>query len=933
MGPKIITGFFLVLFFTTSVFALSPPANDACANASEIYLGTTSFSTVDATTDGYTHGTCDFDGQTYNDIWYSFTVGCEGTLLVSTCGLVNYDSDIVVYLGDSCDDLTLIGCEDDSTGCQDSSIVEVPVFIGDRLKIRVGGGWAEGYVGSGDLLLDIVDIKGTSVNCPANDACDDAIDIVEGDTYFTTYDATTDGPIHPSCEAGSDGGETVNDIWYRYSAPASGTLTISTCDQANYDTDLVAYSGTDCNNLIFLECNDDFDGCLYYTSTLVIPVNAGEEYLLRVGGWQGSESGTGTLTLTLDASAVTWVGSPGGSWFDPANWSSGVVPTSAVTVEIDNSVVIDQLGATANQVTIQNGGHLAVGVGSSTAGSLNAPITVQSGGTLQLQNEISTIVSISIDVEPGGNLNWFGGTIDILDGYLGKVGGTIQIGCYGNEATLLTEGGFVSCEYLDICSEGAYIGNGQLYCQSIDNSGLMEVTDSMTGYIHMWGGSYFQNAEGTLKVHLNNPADYRKLFVTSNATLGGTLIAEIEDGIQPLEGDVYKIVEGNIYNNTSFDEILIQNAPAGTSFTQQTSATEANLIASVETIWFVDADNTTGTGTSWATAFPTVQEALAVVGNGEQIWVAEGTYTPGLSRSSTFNIPIGVRVYGGFDGTETSIEQRDIINHPTVLSGNVNNTPTASDDAYHVVTFSPTEWFYSVLDGVTITRGMATGLGTGENYGGGIFIQTGTLIINNSLIDNNQADDRAGGIYVDAGYLYLNESVVSNNEIEDMQNGGPGFDDWGGTGGGVYINNGGIVAINSNFNFNRANDGGGVAAMNSDSTFSNCVFSDNYCYYKGAGLHTTQGTLQISNSLFDDNRATVGIIGTGAGGGVHAFETNTRIEGSTFSNNEASYGGGIYFDEISVTAIAFIDRCTFRLNTAWLLGAGFYANDSGSNYS
>ncbi len=921
-------GFFLVLVCAASTFALSPPANDYCADATEIYLGTTSFSTVDATTDGDVHSTCQHDGQTYNDIWYGFTAGCDGILVVSTCGLVDYDSDLVVYLGDDCNNLTLLGCNDDGeilgVDCANySSYLEVPVYMGDRLMIRVGG-WNSGDSGSGDILLDIVDIKGTSVSCPANNACADAIDIVEGDTYFTTHDATTDGPTHPTCETGSDGGDTVNDIWYRYSAPASGTLTISTCDQANYDTDLVAYSGTDCNNLFFLGCNDDFGNCLFYTSTLVIPVNAGEEYLLRVGGWDGSESGTGTLTLTLDASAVTWVGSPGGSWFDTANWSSGVLPTNAVDVEIDTSVVIDQLGATASQVTIQNGGHLAVGVGSATTGSLTTDfINVNTGGTLQLQNVTSSIVSSSIHID--GNLNWFGGTIECYSIY--RPSNSINVGCNGFTATLiLATGGYVNCDTLNICSEGSVITSGISYfTTTVYNSGYLEINGSVNS------GIYNQFAGGSLKISLTEFEWYTSIN-GSLIELGGTLIAEVEGGVEVTDGEIYNIISGTIDTNTSFDEVIIQNAPPGTSFLLDINSTAVNLIASVDTVWFVDGDNTAGTGTSWATAFSTIQQALAIAANGEQIWVAEGTYTPGTLRSSTFDIPSGVTVYGGFDGTETSIEQREISSHPTFLSGNVNNTPATNDDAYHVVTYAPSEWFFAVIDGFTITRGAATGTGIDDNYGGGVFIQTGTLLIYNSSIDDNGADDRGGGIYVDTGSVYLIDSVVSNNEIVDMQNGGPGFDDWGGTGGGVYINNGGIVATNSNFNSNRANDGGGVAAMNSDSIFSNCVFSDNYCYYKGAGLYSNSGTLDVFDSLFDDNLATVGIVGTGSGGGIHAFSTATRIEDSIFTNNEAAYGGGVYFDEISITQVAFIDRCAFRLNTS-LFGAGFYASDSGSNYS
>ena len=86
-------------------------------------------------------------------------------------------------------------------------------------------------------------------------------------------------------------------------------------------------------------------------------------------------------------------------------------------------------------------------------------------------------------------------------------------------------------------------------------------------------------------------------------------------------------------------------------------------------------------GASWATAYVSLQAALdraAVLnadGNAEndvsQIWIAEGTYRPTkLSdadlngtidtnpRSATFSLLNGVSLYGGFAGTESTLDQR-----------------------------------------------------------------------------------------------------------------------------------------------------------------------------------------------------------------------------------------------------------------------------------
>ena len=90
--------------------------------------------------------------------------------------------------------LKLLGCNDDGNSCSGySSYLEVSVFFGDRLTIRVGSYNASTTPGTGNLTLDIIDSNGNSIDCPANDECQNAIDITEGNWDFTTVDATTDG--------------------------------------------------------------------------------------------------------------------------------------------------------------------------------------------------------------------------------------------------------------------------------------------------------------------------------------------------------------------------------------------------------------------------------------------------------------------------------------------------------------------------------------------------------------------------------------------------------------------------------------------------------------------------------------------------------------------------------------------------------------------
>ena len=132
---------------------------------------------------------------------------------------------------------------------------------------------------------------------PPNDDCGNAIPIYDGDRAFDTAEATTDGPTHSSCQYD---GQTYHDIWYEYVATCNGDLTVSTCNQAEYDTDLVVYDGCNCSNLVLLGCNDDMSGCAGFTSEVTVPVVNGNCYLIRVGGYDSGDMGPGTLTITCE---------------------------------------------------------------------------------------------------------------------------------------------------------------------------------------------------------------------------------------------------------------------------------------------------------------------------------------------------------------------------------------------------------------------------------------------------------------------------------------------------------------------------------------------------------------------------------------------------------------------------------------------------------
>ncbi|MCP4759671.1 MAG: hypothetical protein GY894_08365 [Planctomycetes bacterium] len=127
---------------------------------------------------------------------------------------------------------------------------------------------------------------------PHPDDCHNAFELPNGQWDFSTLNATTDGDPHTDCDFD---GQTYHDIWYSYTACGDGPLLVSTCDAADYDTDLVLYEGSCQGGMI--ACNDDADGCSGYTSEVSVDVTEGDVVIIRLGGWDEGDMGTGTLTI------------------------------------------------------------------------------------------------------------------------------------------------------------------------------------------------------------------------------------------------------------------------------------------------------------------------------------------------------------------------------------------------------------------------------------------------------------------------------------------------------------------------------------------------------------------------------------------------------------------------------------------------------------
>ncbi len=313
---------------------------------------------------------------------------------------------------------------------------------------------------------------------------------------------------------------------------------------------------------------------------------------------------------------------------------------------------------------------------------------------------------------------------------------------------------------------------------------------------------------------------------------------------------------------------------------------------------YVDAAAASGAndGTSWQNAYTNLQDALADAGSGSQIWVAAGTYYPDVGRSltdddpaATFHLRPGVAVFGGFVGTENSLQERDPAANETILSGDIDGNDTAACDtssgvepikgsnSIHVVTGSNMA-DDALLDGFTISGGHARDLaGSQSQHGGGMFIEQGSPTLVNLIFCGNKANGSGGGIFNDAGSPILKEVTFVNNKA-NLASG----------------------------------QGGGMANVNGSSPLlENVDFTRNLAYY-GGGMFNTGSVLNISGAVFKANRATWG------GGIFNAAGSSGTFTNISLTTNAAAGGGGMANDNSSPKMV----NITWAGNVASQRGGG-----------
>jgi hypothetical protein len=360
-------------------------------------------------------------------------------------------------------------------------------------------------------------------------------------------------------------------------------------------------------------------------------------------------------------------------------------------------------------------------------------------------------------------------------------------------------------------------------------------------------------------------------------------------------------------------------------------------------------------GSSWADAYTDLTDAVASASG--DVWVAAGTYNPaGSDANATYLIMSPMNIYGGFAGTEASIEDR-VPGNTTVLSGDIagddmDNVFNANkeDNVFHVISIDVGATDKVILDGLTISGGI-TGEDTGpdDSYfwaGAGVW-SSSTVEVNNCNFNNNSAPSGAG-LYVigDAGGTIIDNCTFEKNTASGQSGGAmcntiDGFtvtnsdfrDNTVGRGALYSLRSTGLMVDNCTFT-NNVNPGGFGAAMfiwASYGTVQNSTYTGNtagnasgiYC----DGRETPAGVNHITfeNLTFDGNESI-----SNQAAGMQTFNSSHTMNNCTFINNESVQLGAAHLDG-GENQVSVSNNNTFRNNSSTFGGAQAFFGDSSQN--
>jgi len=350
--------------------------------------------------------------------------------------------------------------------------------------------------------------------------------------------------------------------------------------------------------------------------------------------------------------------------------------------------------------------------------------------------------------------------------------------------------------------------------------------------------------------------------------------------------------------------------------------------------------NATGNndGSSWSNAFIDLQDALAIQTSGDEVWVAAGTYKPGSNTGLSFLINTGLKIYGGFNGTETSLSQRDWRINETILSGDLNGNDDANitylnstrdENSYHVVRVLGEN---TLIDGFTVKDGHANSATIDGKNGAGIFKKAHiqTLDITNCKIEKNVS--------------YYNAGVYARFDVAGTQS---------------------VNITNTIFQNNVSKGGTALAIVENvgtcSVTVSNCLFTNNYAgnmtistglstgFAGSAALFVTNNNSILDVNLINctiadntdsgtasaNNTPTSPVVAKRNGGTLNFAAANNVFHNNNSQQSFGRMGGTLYPSPVTLKNNLRPDAGIWGGGTSTneLIGNPYFANVSNGDYS
>lgn len=260
---------------------------------------------------------------------------------------------------------------------------------------------------------------------------------------------------------------------------------------------------------------------------------------------------------------------------------------------------------------------------------------------------------------------------------------------------------------------------------------------------------------------------------------------------------------------------------------------------------------------SWSTACTLGRAMTVATASGDQIWVKAGNY----GSIATANWANGVKIIGGFAGTESNASQCDPTTNVTILDGGGSTQ----------CLFTSGHPASNMLRGFTVRNGYTES----ETGGGAVEVVDSSMMFVQCIFENNRADyfGAAAAIRGASAPQFINCTFKGNGTGS-----GTAVKPYGG--GAVYLYGGSATFTNCLFHDNTAGDGGAVLNVFGTATFNNCTLANNSARIGyGGAVVDPEGRITFRNSILWGNTAVKADAQISTGSSTLTIATYSNVQG------------------------------------------------------